>query len=218
VSRRQPVPKRLGRPQNVDSADTRDRLLDVARQAFASNGFDVTTNKQIAEAAGITAGAIYHYFPSKVDLYLAVYEQVQQVMQRAFDEAINGADTLLERYSLALDAAVALNHLDPSIAGFVVRMSGEAQRHPDLMALLAAVARPGEDFASRLVADARASGELFPDLHARAVEDLLHSVLLGLAQFGTLVDDADRHAAAVDALKRFFAGTFVRRRDAGVTP
>ena len=45
----------------------------------------------------------------------------------------------------------------------------------------------------------------------RAVEDLLNAVVIGLARLSALTGDARRHAAAVDALQRLFAGTLLRR-------
>ena len=43
----------------------------------------------------------------------------------------------------------------------------------------------------------------------RAVEDLLNAVVSGLARLSAITGDARRHAAAVDALQRFFAGTLI---------
>ena len=46
--------RRLGRPPDSSSAETRGRILDVARGCFAEFGFEATTNKTIASAAGVT--------------------------------------------------------------------------------------------------------------------------------------------------------------------
>ena len=45
----------------------------------------------------------------------------------------------------------------------------------------------------------------------RAVEDLLNAVVIGLARLSAVTGDFRRHAAAVDALQRVFAGTLLRR-------
>ena len=63
----------------VQLAETRRRILDVARQSFAELGYGGTTNRHIATKAGITTGALYHYFDSKLDLYLAVQQYVDEV-------------------------------------------------------------------------------------------------------------------------------------------
>src|SRR5882762_6924163 len=115
---------RLGRPPACDSNETRDRLLEVAQRAFATYGYDATTNKAIAAEAGITTGAIYHYFSSKADLYIAAHERVQPIAYDAFEKAVAGVTTLPERLNAMLDAAVGLSRDDPTLAGFVVNVSG----------------------------------------------------------------------------------------------
>jgi AcrR family transcriptional regulator len=61
VSRRV-APRRLGRPRDAEPGATRDRILHAARHSFAELGYMATTNKVLADEAGVTTGAIYHYF------------------------------------------------------------------------------------------------------------------------------------------------------------
>jgi AcrR family transcriptional regulator len=204
------VPRPLGRPKDGVSAETRSRLLSVSRRAFAHDGFDATTNRSIADRTGITTGAIYHYYASKAELYVAVYDEVQRVVFSAFEEAIAPHSSLLDRFGAVLDTSVALNREDPSLAGFVVGVAGEAQRHPELGELLAPLRSVNADFLHRLVRDAVESGELADGVDPQAVEDLLNAVLSGLARFSNQTADAERHARAVAALKRFLAGDLMR--------
>lgn len=46
-------------------AATRQRILKVAQELFASQGFDATTTRDIAKGAGIAAGTMFNYFSSK---------------------------------------------------------------------------------------------------------------------------------------------------------
>jgi AcrR family transcriptional regulator len=46
-------------------AATRRRILEVAQELFASQGFDATTTRDIAKAAGIATGTMFNYFSSK---------------------------------------------------------------------------------------------------------------------------------------------------------
>src|SRR4028119_1470007 len=57
--------------------ETRRRLLTVARQLFAQEGYPAVSLEQIAHAAGVTKGAVYHNFESKAELFRQVVEQVQ---------------------------------------------------------------------------------------------------------------------------------------------
>lgn len=192
------------------SSETQERLLQVARIAFAQHGYDATTNRQIADAAGITPGAIYHYYPSKAHLFLAVYEQVQAVVYGEFEKAAACHETLVARFSAVLDRAVSLNQEDPSIGGFVVGVGIEAQRHPEIKQLAIERRSVNTGLVRRLAADAAARGELAPDVSSKALEDLLNAVVGGLTHFSYQTGDSARHAGAVDALKRFMAGTLMR--------
>ena len=50
----------------------REQLLDLALDLFAKQGFEATSTQQIAKAAGVTQGLVFHYFGSKEGLLSAV--------------------------------------------------------------------------------------------------------------------------------------------------
>ena len=202
--------RRLGRPPAVDSTVTRGRILTAARRSFASRGYDATTNRDIATDAGVTTGALYHYTASKADLYGQVYGQVQDLVYEEFEQAF-AHDHFIDRFRAVLESAVELNRRDPSLAGFVIGVSPEIQRHPELREMLRPMVARTNSFMHRLVGDAVERGELAPDVDPAAVEDLLSAVLGGLARFSTL-SDPDRHAAAVSVLERLISGTLLVER------
>lgn len=53
-----------------------ERLLAEATRLFAERGYDRTSVQEIVEAAGVTKGALYHYFGSKDDLLSEIYGRV----------------------------------------------------------------------------------------------------------------------------------------------
>lgn len=61
--------RRPGRPPGA--SDTRDRILDVARDLFARNGIDKTSIRSIAASAGVDAALVHHYFGTKQQLFAA---------------------------------------------------------------------------------------------------------------------------------------------------
>jgi AcrR family transcriptional regulator len=68
--------------QAARSASTRTKLIRAARALFARKGYAGVGTEEIARRAGVTRGALYHQFPAKEDLFLAVYEQVEQELTK----------------------------------------------------------------------------------------------------------------------------------------
>jgi TetR/AcrR family transcriptional repressor of nem operon len=58
----------------MTASPTRDSLVAGARDLFAERGYERTTLAQVAGAAGVLTGSLYHFFPSKSKLLEAVLE------------------------------------------------------------------------------------------------------------------------------------------------
>ncbi|GAB6897254.1 TetR/AcrR family transcriptional regulator [Kineosporia succinea] len=56
-----------------------DDVMRAALELFAEQGYANTSVQQLVEAAGVTKGALYHYFQSKDDLLFAIYERILTV-------------------------------------------------------------------------------------------------------------------------------------------
>jgi AcrR family transcriptional regulator len=66
---------------------SRERILDVAMEVFAQSGYRRASMDQVAEAAGLTRQAVYHYFKSKADLFRASVEALHEGAHEAETEA-----------------------------------------------------------------------------------------------------------------------------------
>jgi AcrR family transcriptional regulator len=62
--------KRLGRPPATDSAESQRRILDMARTAFATGGYDSSTNLDLTGHVGITAGALEDHAAHRDDFFV----------------------------------------------------------------------------------------------------------------------------------------------------
>ena len=82
----QPAPRTGRRPGNQD---TRGRILDAARQAFAGRGFAATSIRAIAADAGVDAALVHHYFDSKQQLFLTTVS-LPQDLPRLIQQAVDG--------------------------------------------------------------------------------------------------------------------------------
>lgn len=180
-------PRRLGRPPDSSSDRTRERLLRAARECFAQHGYSKTTNNDIASAAGITTGAIYHYFDSKQALFAAVTSEVSQMVIEEFRSAVDGVSAFRDKIAALLDAAAQIHEDDPSIASFTVTYPIEVQRHPELLeAVDPAANQVTAGFFRAITQEAADQGEIPAGMSVDDVANMILSVTLGLAYFGVL--------------------------------
>jgi AcrR family transcriptional regulator len=55
--------------------DARTRILDAAELLFADGGYEATATAQIAKTAGVPKGLVFHYFPRKIDVLIALVDE-----------------------------------------------------------------------------------------------------------------------------------------------
>jgi TetR/AcrR family acrAB operon transcriptional repressor len=71
----------MARSTKEEAQETRNRILDAAEDVFHANGVGRTTLADVADAAGVTRGAIYWHFKNKSDLFDAMCERVRLPME-----------------------------------------------------------------------------------------------------------------------------------------
>ncbi len=76
-----------------ESLETRRAIIDAARDVFVAHGVTQTSLEQIAEAAGVTRGAIYWHFADKAELFYAMRDQVKIPLIDRSDVALAGDET-----------------------------------------------------------------------------------------------------------------------------
>ncbi len=197
---------RLGRPPDTDSADTRRRILDIARLAFAQRGYGAATNRNLGTEAGITAGAIYHYFGSKLDLYIAVHDDVQERVYARFNEAVSLPSTFRAKLEAVLDEAHVMNDEDPTLAQFLGALRIDMRRHDELRQALQPSALMRQRFFDRIVDAGLETGEIDPADRDK-VSALLLTLLIGLTD--AVSGDPLQHSQAVAGIKSLVEGKLV---------
>ena len=121
----------------LPAAERRQQLLDVALEAFASQGFHLTSMNELAEQAGVTKPVLYQHFGSKRELYLEVLRAVGGRMVTDVGKAIADAEgprQQVEAGFLAYFLWVARER-----HGFEVLFAGDTRRDPEFLAELGKV-------------------------------------------------------------------------------
>lgn len=78
----------MARKTKADAEVTRQLLLDAAERLFSEKGVSSTSLSEIAEAAGVTRGAIYWHFTNKVDLFDAMHARVAMPLEQMEEEIL----------------------------------------------------------------------------------------------------------------------------------
>lgn len=93
----------------VDALVTRGQLIDAAERVFRARGVGHATLEEVAGAAGVTRGAVYHHFSSKAALFEALVRRADMPIDAAFSGDGAAVDDPL---AVVRDQAVmALRHL-----------------------------------------------------------------------------------------------------------
>ena len=117
-------------------ARTRSRLLEAARELFARRGYEGTSIGDVAEAAEIGVGTVYHHFEDKRSLLLAVLE-LYEGLGLAADEEGGG-----------LGVALAADDPKAGILGLVRAAVQLRRAHPSVFAIGQAVGRRDPEVAA----------------------------------------------------------------------
>lgn len=85
----------MARTVNVKQHEARRQsILAAAGRLFAVQGFAGTTIAEISEAAGVSTGNLFHYFPSKQAVFRAIFEQDIPVVRALFAKHQDAPDPL----------------------------------------------------------------------------------------------------------------------------
>ncbi|WP_433078808.1 TetR family transcriptional regulator [Dactylosporangium sp. CA-052675] len=90
------------RPGNQD---TREAILNAARQAFAERGFDGASIRHIATTAGVDPALVHHYFGAKDQLFLATMNapiDPGEILPQVFEPGLDGVGERLVRTFLSV--------------------------------------------------------------------------------------------------------------------
>ena len=205
---------RIGRPPDSDAAETRRRIIDAARRAFAAGGFAAATNREIAMASGVTTGAVYHHFGSKEALYLAVYTDAHDQVYDRFDASIAGRTTFLDMFDAVLDEAARVNRRDPSLAAFIGSARVDRRRYQELAAVIPDDRARRSAFFGRLVDRGVSTGEIAAE-RAAEVAVVVDTLILGLNDGA--MDSVKRQLAAITAIKSAIRSLVRTKRSNGRT-
>jgi AcrR family transcriptional regulator len=122
----------------LDNDARRGQLLALARHAFSDRSYDDVSIDDLAREAKISKGLLYHYFPTKRDLYVAGLREIaDELVARV--AAIPTDLPPVDRVRAGLDAY--LDHIQQHARAFVSLMRGGIGSDPEVAAVVENVRR-----------------------------------------------------------------------------
>jgi len=158
-----PTARKPGRPPSGFAPDSRQALIDAAKELFAAHDFKQVSTKRIAEAAGVNAAMIQYHFKGKSGLLEAAFrETIAPVVAELTALSVSGGSDRLQLrqvISLYMQTMAANPWLPKMILRYVLPEGGQLQA---LMAgTISAQVVPA---IAKLVADGQKNKELRADL------------------------------------------------------
>lgn len=143
----------------LDNDQRRAQLLELAKRAFSDRAYDDVSIDDLARVANISKGLLYHYFPTKRDLYVA---GLREIADELVDAVTRVSEELapIDRARTGIDAY--LDHVTRHSRAFVALMRGGIGSDPEVAAVIESVRTrlfakflSGSAFASLVAGDAR---------------------------------------------------------------
>lgn len=193
-----PRPDTYARPlvkQRHDTEATRAELLTSARAAFATGGYAGSGTEDIVARYGLTRGALYHHFGSKLGLFEAVVEDLQaeladEVKRRARRTQGDHVDKLRAGFRTYLDFALRPDFRQILLVDGPAVLGWERWHEIDFRHAFGA---------TRAALDAAIAGG---ELDAAPVDELAHVLLGAVTQAGL---EIGRSTSPKDARRRYGA-------------
>ncbi|MCM1128873.1 MAG: TetR family transcriptional regulator [Alistipes senegalensis] len=194
--------------------ETRNRLLDAAEQVFYEKGVSNTTLNDIAEAAGVTRGAVYWHFTNKVDVFNAMVDRVRQPIRQMIDEIADEEteDPLgrLREKSVFLMREIQENAHYRKVLGILYHRCEFTEKSSEYQVSYREWMTRARETLTRVLGNARQKGQLPGDIDIGLSFLAVHVVFNGLLHSWLLTPDRfDLHEEA----RRLFDATFFMLRN-----
>ncbi|MBE7218392.1 MAG: TetR family transcriptional regulator [Caulobacteraceae bacterium] len=204
-----PAPRARAAGDSPKSRRTRAHIVDTAVRLLVERGYAAAPNPVIAEAAGLTRGAMLYHFPDRASLVGEVVDHLQRERTRLFQAAEADAPHGADRTDHAIDSYWGLlTH--PAFVAFG-ELEAAARTDPELAALIA----PARDAFDR----AQLGDGMFAlvqggaSTRLQASRDLARFMLEGLAR-ARLADDGDGRTERLLAVVKRAARMLNRKGEA----
>ncbi len=200
----------LGRPVGASGEQTRQRIITAAMRCVAEVGYSQATIREIARAADMTSGSLYHYFPNKSELLKATVKTIEEIAFPRLRAAALTSGDVVDRLGAVLDESDRLMREYPYLAAFERAIRAESAsylrrgdgKHVGFKAL--------RDIIGDIVGDAQSQGMLSAGADPKAAVNAIYALTRGLTEQAANLPPETYHATLQSA-KQLLRGTLFQR-------
>jgi AcrR family transcriptional regulator len=190
------------------------QILDAARQVFAEQGFHATRMSDIAHAAGVSQGTLYHYFRSKDDLFMGLLfpwaERLAEAVRGLPDSPSSATDKMWAMSRLA----TAFFQTDEELMPVLVEFWAYALHSPKATESFRDLFQAMQESYAAIIEEGVADGEFKP-VDVQTISALPFAVLDGVIVLASLLDrNVVQPEKVVEQTQQLvFDGLLIKERD-----
>ncbi|HVZ50782.1 MAG TPA: TetR/AcrR family transcriptional regulator [Pseudolabrys sp.] len=158
------------RTREQRQSDRRTEILDAAERCFARSGFHQASMQDICSEAGMSAGNLYRYFPSKEALIAGISERNRAEAVASFASVDSAPDFFNGLAELARHHLVDRSDVE---VGLCAEIMSESRRNPEIARLYQDIERDIKDRIAAMLRVAGERGEVRADLDVEAAATVL---------------------------------------------
>jgi AcrR family transcriptional regulator len=133
-------------------AEKQTTIIDAALTVFGTNGYKKTSVSDIAAAAGISKAMVFHYFGTKKELYLYLFQYCSDLITKEINERFDSSITdFFDRIMNASEIKLSVINKHPATISFLTSVYFE--RHAEVKDDIAAALNQGNIFRNKIAFD-----------------------------------------------------------------
>ena len=196
----------LGRPVGANSEETRKRILDATMRCVADVGYSRATIREIARAAQMTSGSLYHYFPNKAELVRATFDEVATIAVPRLAQAAERNVSTIDKLMAVLDESVRVMRDYPLAVAFDRAIRAESPRDLQLAENSDVRFMALHSLIRDILEQGARENALAPGVDVDSAAGAIFLVFRGLNEYAAGTPPAAEYHATVAALKQLLRG------------
>src|SRR5512135_1100521 len=171
--------------RRLSAAERQEEIVGVALDLAARRGVDAVTTQHMAEAMGLTQGAIFRHFPTKDDIWVAAIQWIRSSLMAVLSAAAEKGEHPLDAMEKMFFAHVSFIAKHPAIPRLVFSEQ-LLHKSPQLKQMIQELLTGYESRLASLLKEAKAQGMAREDLDEHSAATLFIGMIQGLVIQATI--------------------------------